>query len=455
MSIGTINHDLLKKYNVPVPRYTSYPTVPYWQQTPPTTQDWLHEVINTFQQDDEISLYIHLPFCEKLCTYCGCNKRITKNHKVEKPYIDTLLKEWQLYLEVLPHTPKIKEIHLGGGTPTFFTPQNLHYLLHGLLANVKLADTYEFSFEVHPSSTSIAHLQTLYDLGFRRVSIGVQDFDPHILTIINRPQTYEQVVNVTEAARSIGYTSVNYDLIFGLPTQTKAHIINTINKVSTLKPDRIAFYSYAHIPWVSPGQRAYSEKDLPTDSEKRALYELGRTLLEENGYREIGMDHFALETDELYQAMQRHEMHRNFMGYTAQHTQLMIGLGASAISDAWSGFVQNIKKVEDYAAAVNRGEFPFYRGHILDQEDKIIRRHITNIMCHSETSWLDSHTQCGAIYEGIDRMLELEVDGLVRFEPFKMTVTEKGRPFLRNICTALDARLWRNKPQTRLFSMAV
>ncbi len=447
--------DLVEKYNVPVPRYTSYPTVPYWQTEAPSSADWQSRVVDTFNKNQEISLYIHLPFCEALCTYCGCNKRITKNHNVETPYIETLLKEWKMYVDLLPNKPIIKEIHLGGGTPTFFTPENLEELITGILSTATLSDNYEFGLEVHPNTTSIAHLQTLYNLGFKRVSIGVQDFAEEVLHIINREQTYEQVFNITNAAKAIGYTSINFDLIFGLPLQTPQHIIQNIEKVKILSPDRIAFYGYAHVPWVSKSQRAYSEVDLPTSEKKRAMYELGKELLEEAGYIEIGMDHFALPTDKLNQARQKGTLHRNFMGYTPFHTELMIGLGCSSISDSLTGFVQNEKKVEEYQERVEAGHFPLFRGHLLTDEDLVLRKHITNIMCNFKTSWKTAEQQHPSLSEGLERMREMEKDGLVTIGETSLEVTTLGQTFIRNICAALDARLWRNKPATRLFSTSI
>ena len=232
---------LLKKYDVPAPRYTSYPTVPYWQEEAPGQEQWLQHVVRAFETDSAISLYIHLPFCERLCTYCGCNKRITKNHGVEEPYIATVLKEWQLYLKALPGKPVLREIHLGGGTPTFFSPDNLRFLLEGIFAEATIAEEHEFGFEAHPASTSLEHLETLYQLGFRRLSIGVQDFDSHILRVINRQQSLEDVQRVTEQARQIGFTSLNYDLIFGLPFQTPENIRRNMELVNVLRPDRLAF----------------------------------------------------------------------------------------------------------------------------------------------------------------------------------------------------------------------
>ena len=331
---------LISKYNVAAPRYTSYPTVPAWEQAP-SQEQWKELVKASFKKTNStngISLYIHLPFCESLCTYCACNMRITVNHKVEEPYIKTVLNEWKLYLSLFDERPKIKELHLGGGTPTFFSPSNLRELISGILETAEVDNQPDFSFEGHPANTTAGHLQTLYNLGFRRVSFGIQDFDPLVQDVINRYQSYEQVESVVEQARRIGYTSVNFDLVYGLPLQKLETIIDTVAQVIRLKPDRIAFYSYAHVPWMRPGQRKFTEKDLPVDEEKRKLYETGLELFRHAGYEDVGLDHFALQSDPLYISMKEKQLHRNFMGYTDKYTELMISLGVSAISDTWNAF---------------------------------------------------------------------------------------------------------------------
>ncbi|MEH0157655.1 oxygen-independent coproporphyrinogen III oxidase [Limibacter armeniacum] len=455
-----LQKELIRKYNVPGPRYTSYPTVPYWDKAPLTEQDWQQHVKQTFQtsnHSDGISLYIHLPYCESLCTFCACNKRITKNHEVETPYIDTLLKEWQLYLNLFgDEKPRIREIHLGGGTPTFFSPESLTRLLKGILDTCEIPADAEFGFEGHPKNTSKAHLQALYDVGFRRVSYGIQDFDPKVQDIINRVQPFDMVKEATDNAREVGYTSVNFDLIYGLPFQHKSSIVDTIEKVNTLRPDRIAYYSYAHVPWVgSTGQRRFTEADLPADEEKRELYEVGKEMLLDAGYIEIGMDHFALKSEALAVAAEAKSLHRNFMGYTPNYTKLMVGLGCSSISDSWTAFAQNLKKVEEYREAVEAGQFPIFKGHQLTEEDLIIRKHILNVMCHFETSWEDASLQTPIMEEAVERLEEMISDGLVQVAGKTLKVTPKGYPFVRNICMAFDARLLRDKPTSRLFSQTV
>ena len=448
----TINRSLLDKYNIAAPRYTSYPTVPYWQTEKPAEHLWIENVQQTFAKNPEISLYIHLPFCEKLCTYCGCNKRITTNHKVEEPYMEAVLKEWEMYLEMLPNKPILKEIHLGGGTPTFFQAENLKILLGKIIDSAIVPEDHEFGLEVHPNTTSIFQLQVLRELGFDRVSIGVQDFDEDVLKTINRFQTTEQIKNLTFAAREMGYKSINYDLIFGLPKQKLHHILENMKELEGLNPDRIAFYSYAHVPWKSKSQRGYSEVDLPTGEEKRNLYEVGKTALEKLGYVEIGIDHFALKSDELYEAFAAKTMHRNFMGYTPFHTDLLIGLGTSAISDSWTAFAQNEKTVEEYQNRVGAGKLPFFRGHLLDKEDVLVRQHILNLMCHFETKWT---TKNPFFADAIIRLQPMIEDGLVKVDANSIKITTKGEPFVRNACMGFDARLWANKPKSELFSKVI
>ncbi len=450
---------LIQKYNVPGPRYTSYPTVPYWEEDQFSYNDWIASLKTSFIQSNDnegISLYIHLPFCESICTFCGCNKRITKNHEVENPYIDALLKEWELYCEILEVQPIIKEIHLGGGTPTFFSTNNLEKLIHGLLAKSKIAENHEFSFEGHPNNTTRNHLLRLYDLGFRRVSFGVQDYSPTVQKAIHREQSFHNVAKVTFWAKEIGYTSIGHDLIFGLPFQKINDVIDTIDKTKSLNPDRLAFYSYAHVPWIKGnGQRGFNDEDIPKDDEKRLLYEIGKNLLAKNNYYEIGMDHFALKSDSLFQSFVNGKLHRNFMGYSSSKTQVMIGLGVSSISDSWYSFAQNVKSIEEYYDLLAQRKLPITRGHLLNSEDLIIRKHILNLMCTFETSWSDSSMYLNEIPTIISQLKEMETDGFIKIYSDNIVITENGKPFIRNICMAFDLRLKRKIPNTQLFSMTI
>lgn len=451
--------NLIQKYNVPGPRYTSYPTVPYWNEALFSKNLWIESLKHSFKESNStegISLYIHLPFCESLCTFCGCNKRITKNHQVEHPYIDALLKEWLLYCELLEEKPIIKEIHLGGGTPTFFSIEHLQKLINGIFNQAKKAADFEFSFEGHPNNTTKSHLQALFDLGFRRVSFGVQDYSEKVQKAINRTQPFHNVAKATFWAREIGYTSIGHDIIFGLPFQKLEDIVDTIEKTKSLHPDRLAFYSYAHVPWIKGnGQRGYKDSDIPKDEEKRQLYEIGKKLLHKKGYHEIGMDHFALKEDSLYESFTSKKLHRNFMGYSSSKTQVMIGLGVSSISDSWNCFAQNVKTIEEYYDVLQKDELPVYRGHILTTEDLIIRQHILNLMCQFETSWKDKTLYFDALPEVILQLDEMVKDELIVITNETVTVLEAGKPYVRNICMAFDVLLKRKAPSTALFSLTI
>ena len=450
---------LIQKYNVPGPRYTSYPTVPYWEEAEFSLELWKQGLKRSFDESNQkegISLYIHLPFCESLCTFCGCHKKVTKKHEMEQPYIQAVLKEWDLYCQLLVDRPMIKEIHLGGGTPTFFSPEHLTQLIQGILAKAQVAEQHEFSFEGHPNNTTREHLQALYDLGFRRVSYGVQDYNENVQKAIHRIQPFEHVEQVTRWARDIGYRSISHDLVFGLPFQDLNDVLHTIDQTNRLMPDRLAFYSYAHVPWIKGnGQRGFKDADVPKDDLKRQCYEEGKKQLLAHGYHEIGMDHFALAKDGMYQAFQQGTLHRNFMGYTASKTQVMIGLGLSSISDSWYSFAQNEKKLEDYYARLEANEIPVYRGHVLSIEDLIIRKHILNLMCTFSTSWDGADMAFPEIDEVLAQLQEMQDDGLLMIEGQSIRITEKGKPFVRNICMAFDLRLKRRVPENRIFSMTI
>lgn len=447
---------LLSKYDVPIPRYTSYPTVPYWEPQQVNSQNWLGAVTKTFTNEQgRLSLYIHLPFCENLCTFCACNKRITKNHAVETPYLASVLKEWQLYRAALPSEPIIQEIHLGGGTPTFFSPQNLVHLATQITQNAQIAPNHEFSIEVHPNYTTEAHLKQLAEVGFNRISLGVQDFDPVVQFIINRIQTFEKTAEVVEWARTYGYHSVNIDLVYGLPKQTPDSIAFTIAKINELKPDRIAFYSYAHVPWKSKVQRRYTDEDLPQAAQKWQMYQLGRNLLLQQGFAAIGMDHFALPNDPLFTAAQQGNLHRNFMGYTTTQTKLIVGLGASSIGDAWTAFAQNEKEVSAYQQVLAAGKLPIVTGHLLTPQDLAIRRLILNLMCRGAAVIDHSMFPAGMLPAITQKLLLLETDGLVEQHNHTVSVTQKGQLFIRNICSVFDVRLWQKQPQGVLFSKSI
>lgn len=446
--------ELLAKYDIPAPRYTSYPTVPYWSDDP-TTEQWLAALQHAFAAPAATwSLYIHIPFCETLCTFCGCNTFITRNHRNEQSYTNAIHKEWALYLEQLPQLGRapVKQIHLGGGTPTFFSADSLRQLLQPLLDAVVIdpAD-FEGSIEVGPRVTSREQLAALRELGFQRLSMGVQDYDPEVQRLINRIQPVEMTRELTETARELGFESINYDLIYGLPGQTYDKMRRAAELTVELRPDRIALYSFAFVPWVKKAHRLFTEDDLPKGADKRALYEVARDVFLEAGYVEMGLDHFALPEDSLARAFSTGQLHRNFMGYTDQRTDVLLGLGVSSISEAPTCFHQNAKSLNEYKAQVFDGRIPTLRGHVLSAEDQRYREQILQFMTQMRVR-LQDEAQVADVRQFLTPLLE---DDLVRFDGRELRMTEAGRPFLRNAAMALDMRLRQNKPETRIFSQSV
>ncbi|HVU57938.1 MAG TPA: oxygen-independent coproporphyrinogen III oxidase [Puia sp.] len=435
---------LSAKYNIPVPRYTSYPTVPSWKEIH-DPGPWKTSFSNQMTGPDSregISLYIHLPFCESLCIYCGCTKRITTNHSVEEEYIQAVLAEWQLYLDLMSHPPLIRELHLGGGTPTFFSPANLSKLINGILDKANLHPSYSFSLEGHPNNTTRNHLDTLYELGFRRISYGVQDLNPEVQRLIHRIQPFENVQRATDEAREAGFSSVNFDLIYGLPSQDLKRLQHSIRQSLRLHPDRVAFYSYAHIPEVSCSQRLIDASLLPSPVQKLELYRHGRDLFMDAGYTDIGMDHFAQPADELYKAWLDGTLHRNFMGYTVQKTGLLLGLGLSAISDTGNAYAQNTKSLTAYYRAIASGRTAIHKGYFLNEEDKAFRQHILDIACQGHTTL--HHAWAAVLDEWTLPVLHLlQQDGLVRMDGNEVRITREGLPFLRHVCKAFDLHLLR------------
>ncbi len=448
-----INSDeLFYKYNVAVPRYTSYPTVPYWSDSP-TTEQWLESLKRAFTSRPPWSLYVHIPYCETLCTFCGCNTSITRNHKREEPYMEMVLKEMSLYKERLPELLEspLQQFHFGGGTPTFLSPENLQTLALEIMKNMNRPENFHGSIEVDPRRTTKEHLKRLRDVGFSRVSLGVQDFNPEVQRLVHRVQPFEQTQEITEEARKLGYSSINFDLIYGLPTQTEASVMDMMEKTWLLKPDRIALYSLAIVPWIKPAQKLFKDEDLPKGKEKRRLYEISRAFLLEKSYVEIGMDHFALPTDSLSISHDKGELHRNFMGYVEERTQVLLGLGVSSISETPDCFHQNEKALPVYERRVLGGEIPTLRGHRLTSEDQIRREQILQFMTSGRVNF-ENDEQKKKVTDFLSEMIK---DGLVEVNENQLLLTQKGKPFLRNACLSLDERLLRKKPDSEIFSTSL
>ncbi len=444
--------DFSEKYDIPAPRYTSYPTTPYWTDAP-TTGQWLESIDEELAgKDKSWSLYVHIPFCESLCTFCGCHKTITKNHRVEQPYVDQVLREFYTYWDgvaSLKDRP-LRALHLGGGTPTFLSADNLKRLVEPIVARARLATPFEASIEVDPRRALKEQLQALRLLGFNRISLGVQDFNSEVQRMINRIQPFDITKRVFDWSRELGYESVNLDLIYGLPGQNLEFIERTVEQTLALRPDRIALYSFAMVPWLKPQQRTFKVEDVPVGKEKRTLYEKARSMLLAANYDEIGMDHFALKSDALAIASKNGTLHRNFMGYTDMRSDLLLGIGVSSISETSTCFHQNEKLLPQYERAIEEGRIPTFHGHRLSAEDRQHRAQILDLMTTGRVMLRSAQREDISSF-----LVEMVKDGLVKIAGLELQVTEAGKPFLRNVCMALDARMRAKDLGVKVFSQSV
>jgi oxygen-independent coproporphyrinogen-3 oxidase len=435
--------DLFAKYDVPVPRYTSYPTAPQWHRTP-GPDEWTASVSGALDSPDPaMAVYVHIPFCESLCTFCGCNTVITRDHGREGAYVDLVLDELDTYLRAIPRlaSAPVRQLHLGGGTPTFLSSVSLGRLVDGLIARLPArSEVFEGSVEVDPRVTDETHLETLAARGFRRLSLGVQDLDPDVQRLVNRSQPFALTEALCRIARALGYVSINLDLIYGLPGQTDRSMSRLVDAVLAVQPDRLAVYSFARVPWIKPAQRRFRDDQVPEGAAKRALYEAVRDPLLNAGYVEIGLDHFARPHDALAKAAEGRRLHRNFMGYTDVHTSTLLGLGVSGISETPDCYHQNEKVLTLYERRVRSGEIPTLRGHVLSPEDRRRRRKIAELMTTFGVR-LDAQEA-----EHAPRALEaLLEDGLVHLDGETLTVPADGRAFLRNTAAFFDEYLGREQ----------
>lgn len=426
---------LIKKYNKAGPRYTSYPPVPFWHNGPDENQ-WIEHIKMTYNPATGLDLYLHIPYCEQLCFYCGCNRTITKNHNVEEPLTAAIIKEWQIIKNRLGFSPKVNSIHLGGGTPTFLSPENLQKLFAALLENKSAA--FFGSVELDPRTCRHDHLAVFGEFGINRLSMGIQDFDPAVQEAINRKQSVDLVQSLVEKIRSEGFSSINFDLIYGLPKQTKETINKTIEEVIKLSPDLIAFYSYAHLPEKIKNQKLINNNDLPGPELKKQLYEHGKDLLTKCGYVEIGMDHFAKEENYLAQAMKNKSMQRSFMGFTDKKTNILIGLGPSSISETELSYVQNKKDIKAYTDTIEKGLMAIETGHTHSPADKVAAEIIHNLMCNGEFKFNPAHFEL-TTRDRIQRELKEFLDDQILLEKDdKFVVTDTGRGFVRNVAMIFD-----------------
>jgi oxygen-independent coproporphyrinogen-3 oxidase len=442
--------DLYQKYDKAGPRYTSYPPVPFWQG-PPSELDWMEHIKKHFNPKQGVDLYIHIPYCQTLCWYCGCFRTISKDLDKGDVYTEYLLKEWDHYIKAIPEI-RLHSLHFGGGTPTFLKPQTLKKLLATLAPYQN--ENFLGSIEVDPRTCELEHLEVLSEFGVKRISMGIQDFDPEVQAAINRHQSFDMVKHLVGQIRERKFNSVNFDLIYGLPKQNTRTIRSTIEKVIELQPDLIAFYSYAHLPDKLKNQRLIKDEDLPSGVEKRELYELGRELLFSQGYVEVGLDHFARKDSYLGQAAIEKRLKRNFMGYTDEKTPNLIALGVSSISNSPESFVQNEKDIKRYFEFLDEGKLPITKGHIMSDHDKLIDEIIHELMCNKQlsVSQLDGHPHYDAVMEELQSM---EQDGLLDFNNDMIVLTPSGQPFLRNVAMVFDQYLKKQTSDTPRFSRTI
>jgi oxygen-independent coproporphyrinogen-3 oxidase len=435
-SDGQLSEELFQKYDRPGPRYTSYPPVPFWNRAP-SQDEWLKHLSANYSSRDGLDLYIHIPFCQSLCWYCGCFRTITKNKNKGDAYVDYLLKEWGHYQTAIPDI-RLHSIHFGGGTPTFLKPQTLKRLLK-VFTKDKL-NNFIGSIEVDPRTCEPEHLNVLQEFGVKRISMGIQDFDPDVQAAINRHQSFELVKKIVNEVRARHFESINFDLIYGLPRQNWQTVSNTIYKVIELGPDLIAFYSYAHLPDRLKNQRLIKEAELPTGHEKRELYDKGKSLLLEHGYTEVGLDHFAKKDSYLAKAVAQKKLKRNFMGYTDTKTPNLIALGVSAISNTPQSFVQNEKDLKAYFAMLDDEKLPIVKGHVLTKSDRLIDEIIHQLMCNHEVK-LPLLQQHPLWHDIVLEIHEMQKDGLVDIKENRLIMTPMGGPFLRNVAMVFDEYL--------------
>jgi oxygen-independent coproporphyrinogen-3 oxidase len=440
--VKELSPELLRRHGGASPRYTSYPTITHWGAAPPIAR-WLAMLADAVQgQGARAGIYVHIPFCQSQCSFCGCNMRLARNHALATPYIENLLNEFKLYRAGLgARTLNLAELHLGGGSPTWLPPGVLDQLLDGLLQHAHMADAADFAVEADPRNTTREQLAVLRRHGFNRLSIGVQDFDTRVLEIVNRPQTAQQVRGLMDSARTAGFGNISIDLIYGLPLQTTDSLAATFDAVATLLPERISFLPYAHVPWIKPSQRRYTEADLPDMAQRHVLFQMGRQRMAELGYQEIGIDQYALPADPLVAALQAGRLCRNFMGFSASRTDALIGLGVSAIGAARAAYAQNEKSLQRYETRLAAGELPLQRGHVLSDEDRQIRTVLWTLFAGDSVTLDPKQRQSGWWPEVMAALAPMGDDGLVEISGERITVTETGRAFLRRIGLAFDRYL--------------
>lgn len=458
-SFKTLTYDLLKKYNVQGPRYTSYPPAPSWSGSigPKDYEQIISKSNSTLSTP--LSLYLHLPFCEKLCYFCGCTTFITgKKRSYEEPYHVALKNEISWLGQRVNREREVIQFHLGGGTPTYSSPETLEEIMIHVKKYFSFKHDAEVGVEVDPRVTTLKHLETLRKLGFNRISMGVQDFNEKVQQAVNRIQSLESTQEIVDNARRMGFQSINIDLIFGLPHQTPQSFEITIDQILKINPDRLAVYSYAHVPWLKKHQDLF-EEFLPDEKTKFAIFQTALKKFTESGYDYIGMDHFAKPTDEMALARKNRTLWRNFMGYTTKAGTDLFGLGVSAIGSVNGGYFQNQREIGPYQDAIAKGGCATLRGFVLSADDKIRSRVIQNLLCHAVVVKKEIEQEFSIQFDSyfknsLEQLIPLVQDGLVEISKDEVRPTEIGRVFLRNIAMPFDAYL--PKPgEKKVFSKTI
>ncbi|NGX55019.1 MAG: Oxygen-independent coproporphyrinogen-III oxidase [Chlamydiae bacterium] len=437
----------LAKYHKPAPRYTSYPTAPEWGALGSST--YLENLKSFAKSDKPLSLYFHIPFCHKICLFCACAAIANRKIENEKRYVDALCKEIDLVTQALGKKLTVPQIHFGGGTPTKLSEKLMSQLFEKITTSFEIDFSKEVAIEIDPRTVSPEKLRFLRDLGFNRVSFGVQDVDPKVQEAIKRRQSAEMTEETYLCARELGFEGINLDLIYGLPYQTRKSFSRTVETILTLRPDRIALFSYAKVPWLKPHQKAIRDETLPSTEEKFKIYEAARQAFIENGYVAIGMDHFALETDEMARAYHDKTLRRNFQGYTVEHAEDSIGFGITAIGYLEKSYFQNLKGLVPYYTSLNNAELPICRGLILNKEDLIRKWVIHTLMCTFELNKEEFAQKFGLNFDHhfAHELEKLEESELIHITPQKLIATPLGELFIRNSAMVFDDYL--NKKTTQ------
>jgi len=458
---GDQNIALARKYACRGPRYTSYPTAPHFSENFPRERylDWQ---AGSDAGTKPLSLYIHVPFCNDICYYCACNKVVTRRRGVASDYLDRLELEIAMQSKIVGDRRPVTQMHWGGGTPTYLDSGEMTRLMHALSRHFALqsTDEREYAIEIDPRTVDVSTVALLKGLGFNRLSLGIQDFDPRVQQAINRLQTPQSVATLVDAARAHGFRSLSFDLIYGLPFQDVDSMERSLQDVLRLRPDRIASYNYAHLPERFTSQRAIDRLALPSPEDKLRLAELIASTLESEGYLHIGMDHFVLPHDELAQAQSRGRLQRNFQGYSLRLAEDTLGLGVSAISQIGNFYLQNAPQLDSYYRLVDQGELPLQRGYEMNAEDRLRRHVIMSLICDLHLSKTDTAARFGVDFDShfaaaMEALAPLASDGLLTLGDTDIRVEAAGRPFLRNICMPFDGYLAADAASEGRFSATV